>query len=310
MNVPLSPLVCPCCAAELYPRTGYPTQATCFEDCLRRCESCGIGFSNGRHIQTRIYSNPLDNIPPEVVPGVEYALTNALNEANRANKKLKFGFSTSEDALTWTVFTFLQASGQLGRTVREYGLVPDNVDEPSMLLWGVPYPAASPRGATIRKRVIEICDRLGEKPRRRSEPDVILDFANDGVVIVEVKYRSGNDQQKFGEKHEKYLSNADAFAEPELIRRAELYELTRNWRIGVELAEGRPFTLVNLVVKNREPNQIRKFRSGLNYLRGTFRIATWKDFLSECNPSQWPLWFREYLDDKLPGMMPVQVEQP
>jgi len=244
------------------------------------------------------------------MPGVEDTLANALNEDNRANKKLKFGFSSSEDALTWTVFSFLHASGQLNRITRGYEFVQDGVDEPAMLLWGVPYPVASPRGESIRKRVIEICDRLGEKTRRRSEPDVILDFADDGLVIVEVKYRSGNDQQKFGDKHEKYLSNTDAFAEPELIRRAELYELTRNWRIGVELAEGRPFTLVNLMIKNKEPNQIRQFRSGLNYLKGTYRIATWKDFLSGCNPSQCPLWFREYLDDKLPGMMPVLVEQP
>ncbi len=310
MNVPLNPLVCPRCAAELHPRTGYPTQATCFEDCLRRCDACGIGFSNGRHSQTRIHRNSLDNIPPEVMPGAEDALVNALNEDNRANKKLKFGFSSSEDALTWTVFSFLHASGQLGRIVRGCGFVQDNVDEPAMLLWGVPHPAASVRGGPIRTRVIEICDRLGEKPRRRSEPDVILDFADDGLIIVEVKYRSGNDQQKFGEKHEKYLSDTDAFTELELIRHAELYELTRNWRIGVELAEGRPFTLVNLMIKNKEPNQIRQFRSGLNYLKGNYRITTWRDFLSECNPSEWPLWFKEYLDDKLPGMMPVLVEQP
>ena len=200
--------------------------------------------------------------------------------------------------------------GQLSRIVRSCEYVQDGVDEAAMLLWGVPCPAGSPRGESIRKRVVEISDRLGEKPRRRSEPDVILDFADDGLIIVEVKYRSGNDQQKFGEKHEKHLSDTDAFAEPELIRHAELYELTRNWRIGVELAEGRPFTLVNLMIKNKEPNQIRQFRSGLNYMKGTYRIATWKDFLSGCNPSEWPLWFREYLNDKLPGMMPVLVEQP
>jgi hypothetical protein len=244
------------------------------------------------------------------VPGVEDALVNALNEDNRANKRLKFGFSSSEDALTWTVFSFLHASGQLSRIVRSCEYVQDGADEAAMLLWGVPCPAGTLRGESIRKRVVEVGDRLGEKPRRRSEPDVILDFANDGLVIVEVKYRSGNDQQEFRDKHEKYLSDTDAFTEPELIRHAGLYELTRNWRIGVELAEGRPFTLVNLMIKNKEPNQILQFRSGLNYMKGTYRIATWKDFLSGCNPSEWPLWFRDYLNDKLPGMMPVLVEQP
>jgi len=244
------------------------------------------------------------------LPGVEDALINALNVDNRANKKQKFGFSTSEDALMWTVFSFLQATGQLRRIVRDCGLVHNNADEPAMLLWGVPQPAASPRGDSIRKRVIEVCDKLRENPRRRSEPDVILDFADDGLVMVEVKYRSGNDQQKFGDKHDKYMRGTDAFVEPKQIQSSWLYELTRNWRIGVELADGRPFTLVNLIVKNREPHQMRRFRTGLNYQRGTYRIATWKDFLSGCNPSKWPLWFSEYLEGKLPGMMPLMVEQP
>lgn len=310
MNVPLSSLICPRCAALLHPRTGYATQATCFEDCLRRCDSCGIGFSNGRHSQTRIYRNALDNIPPEVRPSVEDALTNALNVHNRTNKRLKFGFSSSEDALTWTVFSYLQSCNQLNSAVRSCGVSCSCDDEPISLLWGVPQRRSSPLGRSIRERVIKICDQLGEDPRKRSEPDVILDCADGGLVIIEVKYRSRNDQQKFGDKHEKYLTDTDAFAEPELVRRSELYELTRNWRIGVELAEGRPFTLVNLMLKNREPNQIRQFRSGLNYLKGTYRVVTWKDFLSGCNSSDRPLWFREYLDDKLPGVMPLLVEQP
>jgi hypothetical protein len=241
--------------------------------------------------------------------GVEDALINALNEDNRANKKLKFGFSSSEDALTWTVFSFLQASGQLNRMVRGCGFVKGNVDEPAMLLWGAPSPAASPRGESIRKRVIEICDLLTEKPRRRSEPDVILDFADHGLVIIEVKYRSGNDQQKFGVKHEKYLLGTDAFAQPKLIQSSWLYELTRNWRIGVELAAGRPFTLVNLVVKNREPNQTRRFCSGLNCQKGTFQVVTWANFLSQCNRAEWPTWFTEYALERLPEK-PLRVEQP
>lgn len=123
-------------------------------------------------------------------------------------------------------------------------------------------------GPTCRKRAFIKGGRLAGrivsvKPRRRSEPDVILDFADVGLVIVAVKYRSGNDQQKCGDKHEKYLSNTDAFAEPELIGRAQLYELARNWRIGVELAEGRPFTFVNLLsIRHPASDRISDRRGG------------------------------------------------
>lgn len=268
-----------------------------------------MGFSNGRHSQTRIYRNPFDNIPPEVWPGVEDALSNALNIYNRTNKKLKFGFSTSEDALTWTVFSYLQSRSQLKSALRGCGVSGSGGDEPTVLIWGVPQPTTSLRGCSIRERVIEICEHLGEYPRRRSEPDVILNCMDDGLVFIEVKYLSRNDAQKFGDRHEKYLLDTDAFAEPQLVRRSELYELARNWRIGVELADGRPFTLVNLVIKNREPNQIRQFHSGLNCMKGTFRVATWKEFLSECNPFDWPLWFKEYVDGKLPDALPKMVEQ-
>jgi hypothetical protein len=247
-------------------------------------------------------------MPPEVLAGAEETLFDALNEYNWENKKLKFGFSSSEDALTWTVFSFLRLNGQLCGIVRNCGIVRDNVDEPAMLLWGVPQPTASLRGGSIRKQLIEVCDRLGESPRHRSEPDVILDFANAGLVIVEVKYRSGNDKQRFGDKHEKYLCNTDAFAVPEQIRRAKLYELTRNWRIGVELAEGRPFTLVNLVAKNREPHQTRLFCSGLNCRRGTFRVVTWADLLSRLNRAEWPAWFTGYVLERLPDKKPLLVE--
>jgi hypothetical protein len=174
MSVPLKPLTCPRCGSELRPHTGYPKQATCFEDCLRRCDPCAIGFSNGRHNQTRIYRNPLDNIPSEVLAGVEDTLLDALNEYNRENKKLKFGFSSSEDALTWTVFSFLRLNGQLGGIGRDCGIMSDNAEEPCMLLWGVPQPPASLRSVSIRKQVIEICDRLCENPRQSLMSSSIL----------------------------------------------------------------------------------------------------------------------------------------
>ena len=142
------------------------------------------------------------------------------------------------------------------------------------MLWGVPQPPNSHQGGLLRKRIVGICDKLGEAPDSRSEPDVVADFGQCGLVSIEVKYKSGNDLQDFDVKHEKYLDGTDAFAVPQLIRESKLYELARNWRIGVELANGAPFTLVNLVVKSREPKQIAMFDSGLNHRKGQFRVLT------------------------------------
>jgi hypothetical protein len=293
-NETLLPLPCPVCGSQLHPLEGHVKAAGCFDDCLRRCETCGIGFSNSRSDQTRICRNRLDNIPVQVKCGVEETLLEALNERNRANKKVKFGFSTSEDALTWTVFTFLRTSRQLGKVLRSIEIAggSEGEGEPELLVWGVPQPPTSSPGGLIRKRIIGICDRLGEEPNRRSEPDVIVDFGQFGLVLIEVKYRSGNDLQDFGKKHEKYLDGTDAFAEPQLIRDSRMYELARNWRIGVELANGAPFTLVNLVVKSRESKQIALFDSGLNHRKGQFRVLTWAQLV---NHIEAPDWLEGYL---------------
>jgi hypothetical protein len=69
----------------------------------------------------------------------------------------------------------------------------------------------------------------------------------------------------------------------QVIGRSELYELTRNWRIGVELAGERPFTLVNLVVKDSDPVRTEEFRAGLNPQRGHFLVIRWHDFTAGFN---------------------------
>lgn len=130
-------------------------------------------------------------------------------------------------------------------------------------------------------------------PKSRSEPDVVADCGAYGLVFIEVKYRSGNDRQVFAGKHQKYLDGTDAFADPDLIRRSKLYELARNWRIGVELAGGSPFTLVNLVVKSREPEQVVEFNAGLNQQKGQFLVLTWAELLRRVEA---PEWLQRYLD--------------
>jgi hypothetical protein len=94
-------------------RPGERVRAENWLDCLRRCEGCRVGVSNAMSNPTIIFDDPRLNIPEEVLDGVLQTLSLALNVRNRENKKRKFGFSTSEDALTWTLFKFLSDSRKL-----------------------------------------------------------------------------------------------------------------------------------------------------------------------------------------------------
>ena len=81
--------------------------ARTYEECLRRCLACRVAFSNAKTTPTLIHFDPLGNVPFEVRQGALQTLSAAINLRNRNNKIKKFGFSTSEDAVTWTVFSFL-----------------------------------------------------------------------------------------------------------------------------------------------------------------------------------------------------------
>jgi hypothetical protein len=291
-------LQCPSCGvtfAALCPKSQASTR---FEDCYRRCEPCGIGLSNARISPTVIYRDPLHNVPHQVRDGLLETLSDALNVRNRENKLLKFGFSTSEDALTWTVFSYLQRTLQL-RDVLNGVLSMSFVNEPSLLLWGVPVPR-SPSGYCVRDRLTEISNQLGENPLSRTEPDVVCDFGSEGLVVVEVKYRSPNDIKSWREGYNRYLSGL-AFEDMSPILASGLYELARNWRFGWELAGRRPMVLVNLVLAARasEGKRIESFRSGL---RGSdirkFVQLNWHEFLGNVQLED---WIGDYLQAKVVG---------
>lgn len=123
-----------------------------------------------------------------------------------------------------------------------------------------------------------------------------MDFGDAGIALIEVKYRSGNDRKKFGSRYDRYVRATDAFSDVAAIGRSELYELTRNWRIGVELASGRPFTLVNLVLRDNDSGRTNEFRTGLNPKLGKFMLLPWCDFVTNF---QQPDWLTPYLAARL-----------
>lgn len=152
--------------------------ARSYKECLRKCEKCEVGASNAKEPQsvTFIHKDPLESIPPEAWHGALETLSQALNERSRETKRIRFGFSTSEDAITWIVFSNLLRSGRLVEALIKAGLAPPEAAavSPSLLLWGVPVDDCG-HGSSIRKRLIERCKELRERRSSYSEPDVIID---------------------------------------------------------------------------------------------------------------------------------------
>lgn len=296
---PMKPITCPICGdtmhqSELALRA---KAAVSFATCLRRCDPCGVGASNGRSNPTFIYLDPLHNLPIEARSGAIEAIANALNVRNRSSKHTKFGYSSSEDALTWAVFSFLERERSLGPLISSLGLLPvPPTCEPTMLMWGSAVPSQSRRCEEVRQKIVAILDSIGEHSQSYSEPDVVLDFDSYGLVIIEVKYKSGNAVDRNRNKFTKYLNGSDAFRLPERIIESGLYDLARNFRIGSELADGRAMKLVNLLLPTRirsEERLIEQFKAGLSQSeRLAFEQVSWPHLLRYV---PMPDWLAKYI---------------
>jgi len=252
----------------------------------------------------KIHLNPLDNIPTEVHEGALVTLSNALNQFNRENKRKKFAFETSEDAVTWTVFNYLNQKRFLSESLKLSSLdwlIQKDI-EPTILLWGVPVPGAERRGIDIKKNLIMILNKIWEDPQKYSEPDVILDFEDIGVVLIEVKYRSRNDTlNEKSPKWEKYVHNSIAFADIAGVKKTGYYELARNWRIAWDLSGERSMALINLgpesIFKNNAGKKISEFSKCLRQNKTCkFVDTTWKRLFGAT--SDHPQWFDKYLKER------------
>lgn len=289
-------LRCPGCGLELDPREGPASAAAAFDDCLRRCDPCGLAWSNSSTQPVRIWKEPTHNVPAEVRSGIVEAVAAALNERNRKTKLLKLASESSEDAITWTTFSFLTSFAIADAAWRTLAGLPA-AEEPSprsVLIWGA---SLFGDGSELLARFVDVSNTLGEVATSRTEPDVIIDLGSFGLVFVEVKYKSGNDVQS--EKPWKMYTTSDAFLDRDRARSSGRYELVRNWRIGCELAGDRPFSLVNLVrTAERGPSEVstRVFAGSLK-IGPTRRFAqvTFRTLLAGVH-EPWPAWFVKYVE--------------
>ena len=283
--------------------------ATSFESCIRQCVDCKVGASNAQDPAktTYIYLNPLENIPAASRDGAAEALRSALNVGNRDNKWVKFGFSTSEDAVTWVIFSYLARKGRLIAALRKAGLIENNPEPElrALLLWGSTLVGGAV-AEDLREAIHFTCVKVGESADRTSEPDVLIDCGAGGVVAIEVKHLSGNDvKPREYAGWTRYIPCTAAFRDDASVLESGCYELARYWRLLHEIRNDRPMTLVNLgpqhLFAGNEGKRLDRFMTGLAQSRTQqFRKLTWGDLIESIGPL--PRHVREFCSQRRLGM--------
>ena len=265
------------------------------DDCIYRCE-CGASYSNARKEDERelIAASPEQNVPRQVRPGLVEALGQALDRRSRRKKRMQFCFETADDAVTWTVVRGLEQQGRLDALV-----APQRpLGEPTLLIWGVPISGA--RGAETASVLAEVCHSLGDSVSSLTEPDVIVVW-QDLLVLVEAKFQSANERRPNGRGFEHYLDRPDLFAvSPEEVAADGYYELTRNWRIGTELAERLRvpgFLLLNLGPPEKIEVDADLFGALVaRSVEHDFASCSWSDVLEAAQPIE--AWLDRYASER------------
>ena len=314
MNLTYLPdITCPSCGRTIKSRGYVPNSrggaasASGYESCLRQCPPCGLGFSNAKHDQvdtlTLIYRDPFWNVPDFIADGHRDVLSGALNVVNRPSKLLKFASVKSEDHVTWTVFRSLSLSGQLDEFAKLAGVDVVGTCDPKILFWGSAHPDDLRSTERLRSALVDVLCGLGEDTVSHSEPDVIVDFGDSGIVFVEVKLGADNAQKPPEYAGwPRYTRDAKCFSvDADDVHRCGTYQLVRNWRILDELAGDRPGILVNLapqsLINGADLPALMKFQHIIEATSARGFIAfSWERLLSAI-PNQ-PRWFREYLSDR------------
>jgi hypothetical protein len=273
-----------------------------YDDCLRKCEKCEVGASNVERTNsvTFIHEDPLQNIPAESRGGAPQTLRDALNERSRETKRIRFGFSTSEDAITWVVFTYLLRSGRLVEALIKVGLAPPDAAavSPSLPLWGVPVDDYG-HGSSIRESLLDRCRELHERRSSYSEPDVIVDLGRFGLIFIEAKCRSGNDVKPLNYRGwRKYINASRVDWQREDVIESGLYELARNWCLMSGIAAEGPKTLVNLgsdeIFARQDLERLKRFALAIRSdSTSNFKQTSWTQFLDPVI-DQSPKWFSDF----------------
>ncbi|OPL18632.1 MAG: hypothetical protein AVO35_04680 [Candidatus Aegiribacteria sp. MLS_C] len=219
------------------------------------------------------------------------------NRRNISNKKCKAGFSTSEDAVTYTFVKSFSQADSIERMMKVLGLEM-NSNHVDLFLWGCPISKGT--DITLINRMNSLLsNEFAERANSLTEPDIILSVEGYGIVIIEVKLHSSN-EVKATEKLSNYLDRS-FYTNVAKAKSSQHYELVRNWSIGNALSEGCNFTLINLgkesLFTDRNASKLQLFKESLNCnKRRQFAQVSWEEILNRLEERDSQL--KEYLKRK------------
>ena len=246
-----------------------------YKDCIRKCFVCRVGASNSRSKPTIIYEDYKKNIPSSLLHNLDYTLNNSNNVRNRTSKKVKIGYSTSEDAVSWIFINYFIQNQKL-EILKKLLNCKSNIIE--VLMWGVPQ-----IDREFENPLKDICRKLGEKENSFSEPDIIV-ICEGEIDFIEVKVKSNN-EKKNPEKinFDKYLNN-NFYLDKKLAKNSKYYELIRNWTIANSFSKIKMIRLLNLAPKKlfyKEKNaDFLNFISSL-VRKENFEQIAWEDIIKK-----------------------------
>lgn len=262
LETKMETLNCPKCGKQMSEDSTIEpgTKTNSFADCIRRCNTCGIGYSNGKENPTIIYKDYTQSIPKIFRKGLQNTIENSLNTGHIESKKNQFGFCTSEDALTWIFIRYFINENKLDVLKKVYSLK-SPIRE--ILLWGVPQ---IDDNSPSRENLSSICKCLKESKGSYSEPDIVI-ITDTEIRFIEVKLKSPNAKSADSRKFKKYINNA-FYSDKEMLINSKHYELARNWTIGNMFAEYKDFKLINQgperLFNNNDNNLLQKFEKSLS----------------------------------------------
>ena len=304
----LQTVICPKCQKEMKEdenlkskvcQTGKKPSAKKYEDCIRKCNQCEIGASNGENF-SYIYKDYKKNIPLEFQNNLESTLNNCLNIRNRKNKKIKIGFSSSEDAVSWIFINYFIQQNKLN-LLQEVLNLDTKIHE--IFLWGVPQ-----LGKLKNDNLKKICRDLKEAENSFSEPDIII-VCDKEITFIEVKVKSENEiKDPLKKDFDKYLNN-DFYKNKNIAKKSRLYELIRNWTISHYFSNGKTVKLINLAPQNKFRNDTKLFKKSLNHPDNFIKLA-WEDVIGKLNniknsKDTCNMTLKEKLIDELKARIPL-----
>lgn len=287
------------------------------------CKQCQVHISNATDPKDRVmvWENLGSNIYPNDISRLKKIIPESMNTANRKRRNPSMCSENSEDALTWSIFNYLEEKDLISRAYN-YFTGEEVQGNCEIYYWG--YNDKYPESKLITEYYKTLKD-AGEPKWQGgySEPDILLFNPSHGLINIEVKYRSPNDG-KLGNRNDKgyegrrkraqkMLDIGSSFVMKQNASDWIWYELLRMWVPGCVVADTmklKAFTLINLLPNAMLEKGKGKVGSDMNECikqNNSFKFiqVTWEEFAQEIDSwnaiSDEGFW--DYRKRKIPGII-------